>query len=291
MWLKDGRRRHKIGDLSGNCLASYEYYAKHWMPAIGRITVAQLRVEHLQAHIDHMALTYSDSTLKGARRMMKTFLFFMQKLKVVKRHILMDEKLNVPKRKSNKPKMPTKNEIVAIIRALDRPHATEHHQGFHTRRVVVLLAMFCGLRRGEIAGLQWENVDLANGVVRVRHSYSRYDGLKDPKSEAGARDVPMPEIVREALKTLLGFMQLTMEFNEDPRNFQYKKRIYRDRFITPPPPNPDFEPLGYVITTRDGKPCSLENMSNDFIVMSSARLDCPPRRERGSGCIPCGTPS
>lgn len=283
IWLKDCDRRHHIGDMSGNCLTSYRYYARHWMPAIGRILVARLTAEHLQARLDELAMTYSDATLKGARRMMKTFLFHMQRIKVVKRHILVDAKLNVPKRKNTKPKMPTKHEIVAILRAVERLGPTEHHQGFHTRRVVVLLAMFCGLRRGEIAGLQWENVDLANRVVRIRHSYSRYDGLKDPKSEAGNRDVPMPQIVCDALATLLGFMQLTLQFKEDPRNDMYKKRIYRDRFISPPPYDPAFTPHGFVITTRDGKPASLENMSNDFIghVVRKAGLPAEARARIG----------
>jgi integrase len=33
------------------------------------------------------------------------------------------------------------------------------------------VALFCGLRRGELRGLQWINVDFDNGVIRVERSW------------------------------------------------------------------------------------------------------------------------
>ncbi len=70
------------------------------------------------------------------------------------------------------------------------------------RRVFVVLALFCGMRLGEICGLQWEFVDFAAGRIRVRHSYSEVNGLKQPKTHASVRDVPMVPIVRAALAEL-----------------------------------------------------------------------------------------
>ena len=64
----------------------------------------------------------------------------------------------------------------------------------------VYLAAFCGLRYGEIQGLTGENVDLDKRTIRVRHSLTRDDELKTPKTASGIRDVPMPPIVFEALK-------------------------------------------------------------------------------------------
>ncbi len=59
-----------------------------------------------------------------------------------------------------------------------------------------LLAMLCGLRRGELAGLRWSDVDLAAGVLHIRNQRQRINGKSvidcPPKSAAGRRDIPLP---------------------------------------------------------------------------------------------------
>lgn len=60
-----------------------------------------------------------------------------------------------------------------------------------------------GLRRGEVVGLRWSDVDLANGVVRIRHTRVRagtevVDG--PPKTQRGKRDIPIDGELGNALK-------------------------------------------------------------------------------------------
>lgn len=59
----------------------------------------------------------------------------------------------------------------------------------------VHLAMFCGLRFGEIIGLQVKNVDLKDRTLRIRTSMLEDGTFKGPKTKAGYRDVPLPENV------------------------------------------------------------------------------------------------
>ncbi|MDQ6806212.1 MAG: site-specific integrase, partial [Actinomycetota bacterium] len=61
--------------------------------------------------------------------------------------------------------------------------------------------MFCGLRRGELRGLQWTNVDFDNGVIRVERSWDPVKGPVDVKTGAGRRAVPMAFVVRRELMT------------------------------------------------------------------------------------------
>lgn len=37
----------------------------------------------------------------------------------------------------------------------------------------VILLLTCGLRRGELLGLQWRDVDLERGIIKIRHTMSR----------------------------------------------------------------------------------------------------------------------
>jgi integrase len=56
----------------------------------------------------------------------------------------------------------------------------------------VRLALSAGLRRGEVLGLSWGNVDLVNGLLRVRKSLCNTSGkLKTPKTESSIRDVAL----------------------------------------------------------------------------------------------------
>lgn len=71
-------------------------------------------------------------------------------------------------------------------------------------RVVVLLAGFAGLRRGELFGLRRGDVDLDAGELSVqRQAVYLDDGTRletKPKSEAGVRTVSLPPFVIDALR-------------------------------------------------------------------------------------------
>jgi integrase len=73
-------------------------------------------------------------------------------------------------------------------------------------RSAVLIAAWCALRRGEIAGLRVTDVDLANGKITVRRN--RVELLEspegafddDPKTEAGKRTISIPPHVLPIVK-------------------------------------------------------------------------------------------
>lgn len=59
----------------------------------------------------------------------------------------------------------------------------------------VVLAGWCGLRSGEVRGLRRRDLDLTEGVVRVRQAVTRTKGqvhVGAPKTAAGTRDVGIP---------------------------------------------------------------------------------------------------
>src|SRR5262245_60205018 len=73
-------------------------------------------------------------------------------------------------------------------------------------RLMVLLAAWCALRFGELAELRRADVDLKNGIVHVRRAVARTDGgpeVKDPKSEAGKRNVNIPPHLMPAVRNHL----------------------------------------------------------------------------------------
>lgn len=72
-------------------------------------------------------------------------------------------------------------------------------------RAFVLVAGFTGLRAGEIAALRLSDLDLrrGNAVLRVNRRFYRVAGtltIDTPKSEAGARTLPLPAFVADELR-------------------------------------------------------------------------------------------
>ncbi len=64
-------------------------------------------------------------------------------------------------------------------------------------------ALTLGLRRGELLGLRWSDVDFAEGSVSVRQTVLRVDGhliFSEPKTDRSRRTIPVPEPTKARLR-------------------------------------------------------------------------------------------
>src|SRR4051812_23835272 len=66
-------------------------------------------------------------------------------------------------------------------------------------RAALALAGYAGLRLGEVRALAWSDVDLTAGSVTVRRSMLPNGTAKAPKTDAGARTVPLLPALRRVL--------------------------------------------------------------------------------------------
>lgn len=70
-----------------------------------------------------------------------------------------------------------------VLRPEEKEQVCAHAATIRTlvaQGVIVLLT--CGLRRGELLGLQWQDVDLENGIIKIRHTLSRLEKFDVTKS-------------------------------------------------------------------------------------------------------------
>lgn len=84
------------------------------------------------------------------------------------------------------------------------------HQTYHHWYPIFAVMLGTGLRIGEVAGLRWCDIDLEEGIIDINHTLVYYDhrdpsgkqgcyfNVHSPKTEAGKRQVPMMEFVKEA---------------------------------------------------------------------------------------------
>jgi len=83
---------------------------------------------------------------------------------------------------------PTKPELHAMLQVPGRWH------------VLVVTAVFSGLRASELRGLTWDHVDLHNGIIQVRQRADRWNELGDVKSSSAKRDVTILPYAVNTLK-------------------------------------------------------------------------------------------
>lgn len=70
-------------------------------------------------------------------------------------------------------------------------------------RRMTTVALSTGLRRGELLGLRWQDVELLERVIHVRQSFVRGE-MTTPKSRAGRRTLPLGDVAAEALEEQYG---------------------------------------------------------------------------------------
>jgi integrase len=66
-----------------------------------------------------------------------------------------------------------------------------------------IVAATMGLRRGELLGLRWVDLDLAKGTLRIEKTVQRAGGklhIQDAKTESSESVLPLPEITRRTLE-------------------------------------------------------------------------------------------
>lgn len=102
----------------------------------------------------------------------------------------------------------TEPEMASVLEKLTNRHERRGNRGrpFQLGRTLypkVVIALFTGMRRGEIMALRWGHMDLEAGVIKVREALeeTKKYGLrvKATKTGAGRRDITLPDIVVEAL--------------------------------------------------------------------------------------------
>jgi integrase len=110
-------------------------------------------------------------------------------------------------------------------------------------RALVLLACFCGLRWGELAGLQRADIDCDRRTVRIARQLCEVAGrqpfLAPPKSDAGKRTVSMPSLIVADISSHLDtFTQpetdalvFTSPHGMPLRHANFRRRVWRSALV------------------------------------------------------------
>lgn len=159
----------------------------HVLPTLGGARLARIQRRDVQRLAEDLLASGADpSTVRNA----------LKPLQVIYRRAIEDgdlalnpcERLRLPAARGRRERIASPSEAAALIAAL-RPED----------RALWGCAFYAGLRRGELRALLWDDVDLADGLIRVERSMDAYGAAGEPKSRAGRRNVPVVAALRDLL--------------------------------------------------------------------------------------------
>ena len=189
-WLEDVVREN----LRPKTYRSYEQIVRlHLLPTLGRHRLARLTPQHVQSMLaEKTRAGLSSRTVQYIRAVLRQALARALKWGWVSRNVAA---LADPPKVERTPVQPlTVEQAASFLRA-----TRDHPLG-----PLFAVAVATGLRQGELFGLRWEDVDLDEGVLRVRHAMQRIDGTPrfvPPKSERSRRTIALPAVAVGALES------------------------------------------------------------------------------------------
>jgi integrase len=186
--IASGAIRSRAGErYKPSVVREYERSLRlHVLPTLGGAGLSKIQRRDLQRLVDELLASGADpSTIRNA----------LKPLQVIYRRAIEDgdlainpcERLRLPAARGRE-RIASPAEAAALIAAL-RPED----------RALWGCAFYAGLRRGELRALLWDDVDLADGLIRIERSIDGYGAAGEPKSRAGRRTVPIVAALRELL--------------------------------------------------------------------------------------------
>lgn len=190
-WYKQWKATYKDPkDMTGKSLGMYdEKYNKYIKPRIGTMKLQDVTDVHLQAIMNEQA-GMSDSHCKKLRSVLQQLF----KRARQSRLIVYDpaELLELPRTAKRKRRSLTDAERKAVLEV-----AKTHRSGLW-----ILTLLYTGMRPGETAALQWDDIDFKKGEIHVHAAKESgtNNTIKKPKTDAGDRIIPLHAELKPRLK-------------------------------------------------------------------------------------------
>jgi integrase len=171
-------------------------------PRLGHIPMRKLTAVHIEAcEADLQRAGYVKGRKRGRALTAQTVLHVHRTLSqalahAVKTGVLFKnpaEQVKPPRPPSREIAILTKPEIAAILRAAEPTWLY----------LPALVGVTTGVRRGELLGLRWSDIDFKAGRLTVNQSLERVNGqtaFKAPKTKTSRRTITLPGLTLEALK-------------------------------------------------------------------------------------------
>lgn len=173
---------------------------------IGNIPIANLTEPQVELFLQSL-VGYSNSQINKIYRLIKTAFNEAESKGITNKNLILSSNLRKPKSliKDKKVSSFTMAEQQKFVDCLMN-HKYERNSNNYTNQL--LIALYTGMRMGEVNALKASDIDFEKGIIRVRSTISRgidyrvfiKDGTKTP---AGIRDIPIMKNLIPILKSAI----------------------------------------------------------------------------------------
>lgn len=200
-WLREWLHTYAEPTLRPATFTNYELIIeRHFNTKLGNVKLKNISTQMLQNFFNEKLVSgradkksggLSPKTLKNMKYMLHVALDQAYFDELIPSNPVNGVRLPVPDGPEQRVLRPEEKERICAHAATMRT--------FPAQGVILLLT--CGLRRGELLGLQWQDVDLEDGIMKIRHTLSRLKKFDVSKSAYPyiRLDAYAPETNRTAL--------------------------------------------------------------------------------------------
>jgi len=171
----------------------YKNFAKnHINPALGHIQLTKINAKQLQSFFVQKQKILAPSSIKSMQNVFNNVFKLAIKQKIIKNNPMQQLEIS-PKRKIRKIVILTSDELNQIEESIKK---TVYLCAF-------TIAIHTGMRRGEIAGLLWENIDFDANTIQVDHQLQNQDNrllIVPTKTLTSNRTFKMTSVLHEYLR-------------------------------------------------------------------------------------------
>lgn len=168
---------------------NYELYCRHIKEALGNRKVNFIRSVDIQTFYAANA-NKSKSALNYYHIIFNAVFETAIDIGMIQRNPLRGTKK--PDKVTKDPEIYSKQDVAKII-----PYALKDEYGY-----AILLALYTGMRPGELAGLKWEDIDMKQGTITVRRTTGKCEGgygLRETTKTKKTRTLAIIDILKNVL--------------------------------------------------------------------------------------------
>ena len=194
-WFDTWLKVYKTSSVKAGTLELYALcYHRYIEPKFGNRRLRDIRNDQIQEFYNSMGETYSRNTLELCRAVLNGMYTVAIRNEMLQKNPFSNAVL---------PKDSRQHSVKALTLS-EQKIFLEYAKG-SIYYPMYEVALFTGMRSGELRGLQWSDIDFTNNIIHVTHSllYLNHSYcLGATKTESSVRDIPMLDNVKTILKEL-----------------------------------------------------------------------------------------